>query len=56
MFDKVLLAISEREKWAAREKSKPAQRQVDYYDALIRDMKRELCRPGLRTFLPGRRA
>jgi hypothetical protein len=52
MLDKVLLALDELERWSARDtRSRVVRDQIAYYGALVADMKRELCRPGLTTFM-----
>jgi hypothetical protein len=52
MLDKALLALEELERWSARDtRSSFVRRQIAYYGALVADMKRELCQPGLTTFM-----
>lgn len=57
-MDRILLALSELDKWKARREKAVSERniketdhQIAYYEALLRDMKRELHPQGLRALL-----
>lgn len=62
MLNKAVLALDELEKWKERQcrirdkatagqEMENVNKQVAYYTDLIRDMKQEMCRPGLLTLL-----